>query len=162
MNVDRRDDHPRPESLVFLMGEYRAVIPTDRRYCWNHLWCLPDAGGKGVHRFGFTAYAVRLLQDVYFLDWYSEPGDHWERRQEIGAIESSKAESALYAPVDGRVVRFNERLLEDPSWINVDGYGEGWLFEMACDMAETMTPAEYVAHLERVWPETQRLIKGQL
>ncbi len=152
----------REDVLVFHMGEYPAEIPRDRRYCWNHMWCLPDAAGKGVHRFGFTAYAVRLLRDVYFLEWYSEPGDVWESRQEIGAIESSKAESALYAPMAGKVIRFNERLLDDPAWINVANYGEGWLFELAGDASETMTAEQYIQYLAEAWPKAQRLIKGQL
>ena len=56
-------------------------------------------------------------------------------RQQIGAIESKKAESDLYAPMAGRLVRFNEQLLDDPSAINVDKYGDGWLFEIASDEA---------------------------
>ena len=51
--------------LVFLMGAYEAHFPTDRAYCTNHMWAQPHGD---AHRFGFTAYAVRLLQDVYFLD----------------------------------------------------------------------------------------------
>ena len=151
-----------PEPLVFHMGEYAATIPCDRRYCWNHMWCLPDAVGTGVHRFGFTAYAVRLLRDVYFLEWYAEPGDVWETRQEIGAIESSKAESSLYAPISGRLVRLNDRLLDDPAWINVDTYGDGWLFEVEGQVDGTMTAHEYVEYLGEVWPKAQRMIKGQL
>ena len=49
-------------------------------------------------RFGFTAYAVRLLQDVYFLDWSVDAGISLAERQEIGSIESKKAESSLYVP----------------------------------------------------------------
>src|SRR5262245_40792878 len=53
-------------SLTFLMGKFPAVLPGDLRYARNHMWCRTD-GAR--HRFGFTAYAVRLMQDVYFLDW---------------------------------------------------------------------------------------------
>ena len=116
----------------------------------------------GTHRFGFTAYAVRLLQDVFFLDWIVDAGVSLNVRQEIGQIESKKAESALYSPVAGRLTRFNEALLKDPSTINVDKYGGGWLFEIAGGEEGLLAPEEYVKHLESVWEVTQRTIKGQL
>src|SRR5689334_19606338 len=105
------------EPLVFLMGQFRAEFPTDRKYARNHMWAMPYGDGW---RFGFTDYAVRLLQDVYFLDWSVDSGARIQLRQEIGNIESKKAESALYAPIAGTLVEFNSSLLSDPSAINVD------------------------------------------
>jgi glycine cleavage system H protein len=147
------------DDLTFLMGEFPARIPTDRRFSRNHMW-LCDVGGR--LRFGFTAYAVRLLQDVYFLEWTHEPQIEVREREIIGFIESSKAESDLYAPVSGRLLAYNPALLQDPSAINLDSYGEGWLFEMDADSAGTLSPAEYVDFLAAGWEQTQRLIKGQL
>src|SRR6478672_1045318 len=92
-------------SLTFMMGKFAAEFPTDRRYAQNHMWGQPRGE---VFRFGFTAYAVRLLQDVYFLDWAVDAGGDLAERQEIGSIESKKAESSLYAPVAGRLMRFKE------------------------------------------------------
>lgn len=145
--------------LVFWMGEYEASFPTDRQYCTNHMWA--QACGT-VYRFGFTAYAVRLLQDVYFLEWCVDEDRPVGRREHVGSIESKKAESDLYAPVAGHLVRFNELLLDDPSAINVDKYGEGWLFEMRIGTEELLTPPDYIKHLDSVWEITQRTIKGQL
>ncbi|MBC8114318.1 MAG: glycine cleavage system protein H, partial [Candidatus Saccharimonas sp.] len=93
------------EPLVFMMGKFEARIPTDRRYLESHVWLQPVGE---AFRLGFTTYAVRLLQDVYFLDWQIDPDTQVRRKQAIGEIESSKAVSTLYAPADGRVVRFNE------------------------------------------------------
>lgn len=148
------------DDLVFMMGEFEAIIPTDRHYAKNHMWALTLP--NGVHRFGFTAYAVRLLQDVYFLEWSVDAGVTLAERQEIGAIESKKAESALYSPIAGYLPRFNDDLLSDPSTINVDKYGDGWLFELEGNRDVLLSPAEYVKHLEAVWEVTQRTIKGQL
>lgn len=148
-----------PDSLTFLMGKHPAELPGELLYCKNHMWCRP--GADGVHAFGFTAYAVRLMQDVYFLEWRLDPG-LVAAKQEIGYIETQKATSGLYAPLAGRVTRFNPALLEDPSTINVDSYGRGWLFEMAADLAGTLDVAAYHAHLEAGWENTQRLLKGQL
>src|SRR5690606_260989 len=110
------------DDLVFMMGKFEAHIPTDRMYSENHLALLP-CGDR--FRVGFTAYSVRLLQDVYFLDWNIDPQTDVAHQQEIGEIESSKALSSLYAPRAGRVLQFNEQLLSDPSAINTDPYGGG-------------------------------------
>lgn len=148
------------DQLVFMMGEFEATFPTDRQYARNHMWGMKQE--NGVCRFGFTAYAVRLLQDVYFLEWMIEEGVSLTEKQEIGAIESKKAESALYAPIAGRLTRLNSDLLADPSTINVDKYGGGWLFEIEGDASSLFEPAAYIQHLDGVWEVTQRTIKGQL
>lgn len=149
------------EPLTFMMGKFAAEFPTDRSYCKNHMWAEVQPTGRV--RFGFTAYAVRLLQDVYFLDWSVEAGATLKEKQQVGNIESKKAESELYAPLVGKLTHFNAELLADPSAINVDKYGRGWLFEMepAAD-AVLLSPDEYLVHLSAVWEVTQRLIKGQL
>lgn len=147
------------DELVFMMGQFEARFPTDRRYSKNHMWALP---GEGGFRFGFSAYAVRLLQDVYFLDWSVDPGAQLRDRQPIGSIESSKAESELYAPMAGVLVELNQRLLSDPSTINVDKYGEGWLFAIQGSGETLLSPADYLVHLEGSWAIAQRTIKGQV
>src|SRR5262245_46478496 len=148
-----------PEPLTFLMGKFPAVLPGDLRYARNHMWCrvLEDRC-----RFGFTAYAVRLMQDVYFLDWQVSAGDAVERLQQIGHIETSKAVSDLFAPMAGTVLEFNGNLLADPSGINVDNYGAGWLFDMSGDPSVTMTVAEYYQFLDANWEKTQRTLKGHM
>jgi glycine cleavage system H protein len=143
--------------LVFMMGQYAAPLPADRLYVESHLW-FHSTGER--YRVGFTAYAVRLLQDVYFLDWQIDPHTSVRQKQEIGEIESSKAVSALFAPVDGCVREFNPALMNDPSLINSDPYGTGWLYEFDT-VAALLSPTDYYAHLEATWDQTQRLLKGQ-
>lgn len=147
-----------PDDLVFMMGKYEARVPQDRYYAQNHHW-LQEIDGS--FRVGFTAYSVRLLQDVYFLDWDIEPGSTVAEKQEIGQIESSKAVSSLYAPAAGRILEFNEILFEDPSAINTAGYDAGWLYTFETEK-QFMTATRYVEYLESVWDDTQRMIKGQL
>ena len=157
------------DTLSFMMGEFKAEFPTDRLYASNHMWAQPasqqdshaPAGSERVC-FGFTAYAVRLLQDVYFLEWLVDAPCQLKNGQEFGSIESKKAESSLYAPAEGQLIEFNEQLMDDPSAINVDKYGAGWLFQMELPHLEFMTTDEYVDHLAEVWDKTQRTIKGQL
>ena len=147
------------QPLVFLMGKFEAEFPADRQYAKNHMWAKPR---EGVWRFGFSAYAVRLLQDVYFLDWSVDAGSVLREKQEIGSIESKKAESSLYAPIAGRLVRFNEELLSDPSAINLDKYSAGWIFEIEGPGESLLAPEGYMDHLAAVWEVTQRTIKGQM
>jgi glycine cleavage system H protein len=164
-----------PDDLTFLMGKFPAVLPGSLRYASNHMWARPipvddslresssARGASGLHwRFGFTTYAIRLMQDVYFLDWSVSAGDAVHLLQHIGHIETSKAVSDLFAPLDGTLVSFNAGLLDDPSGINVDGYGAGWLFEMAGPGETLLTVSEYHQHLADNWEKTQRLIKGKI
>src|SRR5262245_13601865 len=148
-----------PDDLTFLMGKFPAVLPGNRRYARNHMWCREH---EGLWRFGFTSYAVRLMQDVYFLEWVVEAGDPVAASQHIGHIETSKAVSDLFAPVAGTVRTFNRDLLRDPSAINVDHHTVGWLLDLEGDAAGTMTAEEYHRFLEGSWEKTQRMLKGQV
>lgn len=151
------------DTLTFMMGEFEAEFPSDIRYAQNHMWAREIDGQPNQLQFGFTAYAVRLLQDVYFLDWLLEAPADLKNGQEIGSIESKKAESSLYAPAAGQLLAFNDELMDDPSAINVDKYGEGWLFTMKTDDSSSfMDGKDYLSYLEEVWVKTQRTIKGQL
>ncbi|AMV33851.1 Glycine cleavage system H protein [Pirellula sp. SH-Sr6A] len=152
------------EQLTFAMGEFIAELPCDRHYIKNHMWALEVQ--PNVFRFGFSAYAVRLLQDIYFIDFDVTPGSALSNRQEFGNIESKKAESGMYAPIPGQIVSINERLLDDPSLINVDKYGDGWLLEITPPTGDhqdlgILTPEQYVEHLHAAWDVAQRTIKGQ-
>lgn len=149
------------DDLLFMMGKFAARLPTDRWYVESHLWLQPVEPGSRTFRVGFTAYSVRLLQDVYFLSWSVDPQILIKRKQELGEIESSKAVSTLYAPRGGNLGIFNDLPLQDPSVINTDNYGTGWLYELTTDES-LLTPQEYYHHLDAGWEQTQRLIKGQI
>ncbi len=145
--------------LTFMMGKVAAPLPPDLRYCRNHMWCRV---GEATLRFGFTSYALRLMQDVYFLDWSVNVGDVLALKQQIGNIETSKAVSDLFAPIAGSLLAINQDVLKDPSTINVDGYGRGWLFELVGDSTSTMDAQAYHDYLASNWDQTQRILKGQM
>jgi glycine cleavage system H protein len=153
------------EAPFFMMGQFKAVIPDDRLYSPRHLW-LQESGAVSEavakrFRIGFTSYSVRLLQDVYFLEWSIDPDTRVRDKQEIGEIESAKAISSMFPPCAGTVLQFNPELLKDPSGINADNYGSGWLYEF-----ETATPLlsahGYVEFLKTAWEDAQKAIKGQI
>jgi glycine cleavage system H protein len=146
--------------LTFHMGKFPAELPGNLRYAaTNHMWAREV---EGRWRFGFTAYAVRLMQDVYFLDWIVSAGDPVSQLQQIGHIETSKAVADLFAPIGGTLVRFNQELLKDPSAINTDKHGAGWLFEIEGDAGITKDVNEYHQFLTENWDKTQRVIKGKI
>ena len=147
------------QPFVFMMGQYEAQMPADRMYSKRHLWL--QACGADVYRVGFTAYSVRLLQDVYFLEWTVDEGSIVRDRQEIGEVESAKAVSSMFPPSGGRIMRFNPELLRDPAGINADNYGSGWLYEF-CPDGELLTAEQYLEYLRTAWEEAQRTIKGQM
>jgi len=150
----------------FMMGEFKAVFPSGLMYTTNHMWAThvsPNGDALSTWRFGLTSYAVRLLQDVYFLDWIVDASSDIKRRQQLGSIESKKAESDLYSPTAGTLVSFNQQAIVDPSVINVDIYNEGWLLEIApTDESDLITVDAYLKHLEQAWIVAQRTIKGQV
>jgi glycine cleavage system H protein len=151
------------EPLIFMMGNFTAEFPQSLLYAKNHMWGVLTT--ENTYRFGLSAYAVRLLQDVYFFDLMIEPGMNVKARQEIGSIESKKAESSLYSPVAGAVKQINSTLLDDPTVINIDKYGSGWLFDLQLDeeaVAQLLTPTQYIEHLNQAWEVAQRTIKGQV
>ncbi len=147
------------DSLHFMMGQYKAQIPLDRHYSARHMW-LQECS-VGAYRVGFTDYSVRLLQDIYFLEWSIDPDSAMADRDEIGEIESSKAVSAIYAPCGGQILEFNSAILNDPALINSDNYGAGWLYLMNT-RDELLSPQAYQKVLEDGWDDTQRHIKGQM
>jgi glycine cleavage system H protein len=149
--------------LTFMMAKHPALLRADRQYCKNHMWCQRH---NDRLRFGFSAYAIRLMQDVYFLEWKFDAPRTVAAKEEIGFLESSKAQSGLYAPIAGTITQFNTTLLNDPSGINSDGYGEGWLFEMEPANSATeqniLSMQQYHEFLETNWEVTQRIIKKQV
>lgn len=149
------------DDLTFMMGKFTALLPGRLRYARNHMWA--DEVAPGRWRFGFTTYAIRLMQDVYFLEWSIDSGDEVLLLAQIGHIETSKAESDLFAPLAGRLEPLNPALLQDPSAINTDGYGGGWLFEIETkDPSMLMDVVQYHQYLSDNWEKTQRLIKGKI
>jgi glycine cleavage system H protein len=147
-----------PDDRTFMMGKYAARLPGDLLYARNHMWARNVDGGL---RFGFTAYAIRLMQDVYFLEWHLSDGDEIGVSQLIGHIETSKAVSDLFAPLPGTIIAFNGALLDDPSGINLSGY-EAWLFEIKGDTSSLLTVDDYHQFLDANWEKTQRHIKGKI
>src|SRR5687768_5494024 len=100
------------------------TIPRNLRYTKDHEWARLEADGAVV--VGITAHAVDNLGDVTVVN-HSGVGGQLTAGQEFGTIDSVKAVSELYAPIDGEIVAVNERLTDAPELLNTDCYGVGWM-----------------------------------
>ncbi len=118
--------------------------PTDRFYTETHEWIKLQ--GERV-LLGITRFAVDELTDVTFVE-LPAIGKTLTVGKAFGEIESVKATSELYAPVDGAVVEVNEAVKNDPSTINQDPYETGWLVAVKTgpvDTSKLMSAAQYDA-----------------
>src|SRR5262249_40081655 len=134
-----------PDDLVFLMGKFEAHLPADLRYARNHTWCRH---AHGRLRFAFTSYAVRLVEDAYFLDWQ---GDTVEEFQQIGADEKDKAVSDLLAAIFGSISVLKYGAPGRPLAVKLDKVRAGWGYQMEGDEEATITVAEYHQYLAANW-----------
>jgi glycine cleavage system H protein len=100
-------------------------FPDDLLYGSEHLWVRREEE-EGLVTLGITDYAQDQLGQIVYVD-LPEVGDTVVAGDEMGAVESAKSVSDLISPVDGEVVEVNEDLLDDPSPINQDPYGAGWM-----------------------------------
>src|SRR5437762_9375197 len=102
------------------------MIPKDLRYATTHEW----AGLEGdTCTVGITAFAVEQLTDVVFVE-LNKVGSKVKTGDKFGVIESVKAVSDLYAPVDGEVVATNDAIVADPSLVGADPCGNGWMVKL--------------------------------
>ena len=99
--------------------------PDDRRYLPSHEWHKLDGDTVTI---GISQHAVEELTDITFLDVTAE--DAVTKGEAFGEIESVKATSELFAGVDGELVETNQEVLDDPSIINEDCYGKGWILKV--------------------------------
>jgi glycine cleavage system H protein len=100
--------------------------PKTLRYAQTHEWAVLQGGLVVV---GITKFAVDQLTDVVYID-LPDVGEATSLGESFGEIESVKAVSDLYAPVDGQVAEINKKLLDDPAAISEDPFGEGWLIKI--------------------------------
>lgn len=92
----------------------------------DHEWISVEGGVATV---GITIHAQEQLGDLVFVD-LPEVGRTVSKGEGIVVVESVKAASDVYAPVDGEVVEVNDAVSSDPALINQAAEGEGWLFKL--------------------------------
>ncbi|MCW5647669.1 MAG: glycine cleavage system protein GcvH [Sphingopyxis sp.] len=97
-----------------------------RYYTEEHEWIDVDGDVATV---GITDFAQGQLGDIVFVE-VPDTGAELTQGGDAAVVESVKAASDVYAPVDGTVTQGNSQLAEDPALVNSDPEGEGWFFRM--------------------------------
>jgi glycine cleavage system H protein len=105
-----------------------ANIPADLKYTKDHEYVKPS-GDPNVVIVGITDFAQGELGDVVFVD-LPKVGRKLAEHDVFGTIEAVKAVSELYSPLAGEVTEVNAKLDGEPSLVNSDPYGEGWMIKM--------------------------------
>ncbi len=96
------------------------------KYTDEHEWIRVDGD---VGTVGVSNHAQEQLGDVVFVE-LPDLGKALEKGKDAAVVESVKAASEVYAPVDGEVTEVNGALVDEPAKVNEDPEGEGWFFKM--------------------------------
>ena len=105
--------------------------PEELRYAETHEWvAVSDERGRKVGTVGITAFAIELLTDLVHMV-LPKVGKTVQQGAEFGEVESVKAVSSLYSPVDGEVIAVNMELPGRLETLGSDPYGEGWMIKVA-------------------------------
>ncbi len=126
-----------------------SKIPESLQYTEEHEY-LKATDASGVVQVGITDYAQGELGDVVYVE-LPAVGTKFDRMEVFGTIEAVKAVSELFCPVAGEVVEINEALEGDPSLVNKDPYGDGWMIKIrvrnAGELGQLLNATDYSQHI---------------
>jgi glycine cleavage system H protein len=107
------------------------VKPEQLLFAKTHEWCYieTDSTGAKVATVGVSAFALEALTDLVFIE-LPKVGRQLKAGEAFGEIESVKAVSDLYSPVEGRITAVHEGLGEQLEKMAADPYGEGWMIKI--------------------------------
>ncbi|MDT0166334.1 glycine cleavage system protein GcvH [Actinotalea sp. AC32] len=110
-------------------------VPDHLQYTAEHEW----VDGSSPATVGITRHAADALGELVYVE-LPEVGTEVTAGSVCGELESTKSVSEIFAPVTGRVVETNQAVVEDPSLVNSDPYGAGWLLKV-----EITTPGALIS-----------------
>jgi len=121
--------------------------PEELLFAKTHEWAhVESSGGGKVATVGISAFAVEALTDLVYMQ-LPAVGRKVKAGESFGEIESVKAVSDLYSPVDGEVVEVNSALPNKLETLNADPYGAGWVAKIKlADGAALRNLLDYAAY----------------
>ena len=123
------------------------AIPSDLKYTEEHEWVRMDGDIATV---GVTDFAQEEFSDVVFVE-LPDLERAVEEKDACASVESVIETSDIYSPITGVIVEVNDSLEEDPTQVNEDPYGAGWLFKVRVTDMEIveglLTADDYEEHL---------------
>ncbi len=106
------------------------MTPDKLLYAKTHEWvAVETAGSEKIATVGLSAFALKALTDLVYVD-LPPVGRQVRAGQSLGEVESVKAVSDLYSPVDGEIVAANAAIAQDLQRLSADPYGDGWLVKI--------------------------------
>jgi glycine cleavage system H protein len=109
------------------------VKPEELKYLESHEWVsVAQQNGQQIATIGISAFAVEQLGDIVHMELPSV-GDSVTAGEEFGEVESVKAVSSMYSPVNGEVVEVHTAIVDDLSVLSDDPYQKGWLLKVKVD-----------------------------
>lgn len=106
------------------------MSPEDLLYAETHEWAhVAEDGGAKVATIGISAHAIEQLTDLVYMD-LPAVGTAVSAGEPFGEVESVKATSDLYSPVNGEVVEINETLPDNLEILGTDPYVQGWIIKV--------------------------------
>ncbi|MDB4778216.1 glycine cleavage system protein GcvH [bacterium] len=106
------------------------MSPEELLYAETHEWAfIAEDGGAKVATIGISSHAIKQLTDLVYMD-LPAVGTAVTAGQPFGEVESVKATSDLYSPVDGEVVEINEGLPDNLEILGTDPYVQGWIIKV--------------------------------
>ncbi|NNF52473.1 MAG: glycine cleavage system protein GcvH [Gammaproteobacteria bacterium] len=112
-----------------------SEVPGDLRYTKDHEWLRQMEDGTVLT--GITDHAQDALGDLVFVE-VPTVGDKLLAGDACAVVESVKAASDVYCPIDAEITEVNDALADSPELINSDPYGEGWLMRIQPEDAEAV------------------------
>ncbi|MFP6711596.1 MAG: glycine cleavage system protein GcvH [Rhodospirillales bacterium] len=117
------------------------------KFTEEHEWISMDGD---IGTVGISDYAQGQLGDVVYVE-VREAGASFNKGEEAAVVESVKAASEVYAPVDGEIVEANKALEDNPAAVNTDAEGDGWFYKIkvtnVSDLDGLMDEAAYKAYV---------------
>jgi glycine cleavage system H protein len=117
--------------------------PANRKYTKTHEWALVEGD---IVTLGITDFAQRELGDITYLE-LPDAGESISAGESFGVVESVKAASDIYSPIDGEVIERNDSLIDSPEVINSSPYDNAWLVKVKlkdpAQVESLLDPAAY-------------------
>jgi glycine cleavage system H protein len=137
----------RAGAVAELNSEVLMEYPEELLYTKDHEWIRVD---ENIGTIGITFHAQKELGDIVFVE-LPHVGDHVTAKESFGTIESVKAVSEVYSPVNGDVVGVNNKLQEHPEAVNGDPHGDAWLIQVRLqdrhEIDNLMSAEQYQAYV---------------
>lgn len=110
-------------------------VPETLRYTPSHEWARDE--GNGVFTIGITHHAQSLLGDLVYVEM-PDVNTVLKAGAESCVVESVKAAADVYSPISGEVIETNAALNDNPGLVNLDPYGDGWLYRIRTEDSQTL------------------------